>query len=106
MTDADSLPRKASQSTVVQPLELSLPSSASLNSTLPVVLAHGMGDSCFNAGMQSVTEAVGKRLGVYSTCKPTGGNVVTDTSTLPRPARLVDSERCPLTPCVGATLGS
>ncbi len=49
------------------------------NSSLPFVLAHGMGDSCFNPGMKSVTAAVGKKLNVYSTCKPTGDNVLMDT---------------------------
>ena len=38
-----------------------------------------MGDSCFNPGMKSVTAAVGKKLNVYSTCKPTGDNVLMDT---------------------------
>eukprot|EP00968_Pinguiococcus_pyrenoidosus_P004303 scaffold287_cov239-Pinguiococcus_pyrenoidosus.AAC.2 len=46
---------------------------------LPVVLAHGMGDSCFNRGMQSITEDVGKHLGVYSVCIPTGESRVADT---------------------------
>ena len=38
-----------------------------------------MGDSCYNAGMKSVTKSAGDRLGVYSTCIPTGDNVVADT---------------------------
>merc|ERR1711907_611676 len=46
---------------------------------LPLVVAHGMGDSCFNPGMKSVTQAAGNHLGVYSTCIPTGGNQITDT---------------------------
>jgi len=50
-----------------------------IGSGLPVVVAHGMGDSCFNPGMQSITKATGNRLGVYSTCIPTGGNWLTDT---------------------------
>ena len=33
---------------------------------LPIVAAHGMGDSCFNSGMKSVTEAAGAEMGVYS----------------------------------------
>jgi len=47
--------------------------------TLPVVVAHGMGDSCFNPGMSSVTKSAGDRLGVYSVCIPTGDNLITDT---------------------------
>lgn len=55
------------------------PARAAGNSTLPVVIAHGMGDSCFNAGMKSITAAAGSHLGVYSTCIPTGKNRITDT---------------------------
>jgi len=47
---------------------------------LPVVLAHGMGDSCFNSGMQHVTDHVSKLLGgVYSVCIPTGKTQAEDT---------------------------
>ena len=46
---------------------------------LPIVTAHGMGDSCFNAGMKSVTEAAGKRVGAYAVCVPTADNRVGDT---------------------------
>ena len=42
------------------------------NSSLPVVFMHGMGDSCFNSGMNSITEAVATHLGVYGVCIPTG----------------------------------
>jgi len=49
------------------------------NGTVPIVVAHGMGDSCFNPGMKSITKAAGNHLGVYSTCIPTGGNLLTDT---------------------------
>ena len=45
----------------------------------PVVVTSGMGDSCFNAGMQSIAELAGEHLGVYSACVPTGDNVITDT---------------------------
>jgi len=47
---------------------------------LPVVFAHGMGDSCFNGGMQSITKNAGEILGVYSTCIPTGKDQTEDTS--------------------------
>jgi palmitoyl-protein thioesterase len=48
---------------------------------LPVVLAHGMGDSCFNSGMQRVTTAVSEWLGggVYTVCIPTGKSQSEDT---------------------------
>jgi palmitoyl-protein thioesterase len=51
----------------------------SRNGTMPVVLAHGMGDSCFNSGFKSVTKLVGDRLGVYSVCVPTADNWLLDT---------------------------
>ncbi len=47
--------------------------------SLPLVFLHGMGDSCFNDGMQSLTESSGEYLGVYSTCVPTGEDRRTDT---------------------------
>ena len=51
-----------------------------LSNQLPVVLAHGMGDSCFNGGMQHITERASKLLGdVYTTCIPTGRNQAEDT---------------------------
>lgn len=40
--------------------------------SLPLVFMHGMGDSCFNRGMESITESSGEYLGVYSVCIPTG----------------------------------
>jgi len=47
---------------------------------LPVVLAHGMGDSCFNSGMQHITELTSQLLGgVYSVCIPTGKTQGEDT---------------------------
>ncbi|GAX23833.1 palmitoyl-protein thioesterase [Fistulifera solaris] len=49
-------------------------------SQLPVVLAHGMGDSCFNKGMQHLTQHVSQLLGgVYTVCIPTGKNQQEDT---------------------------
>jgi palmitoyl-protein thioesterase len=54
-------------------------SRSTANATLPMVVTHGMGDSCFNPGMKSITKAAGDRLGVYSVCIPTGGNLITDT---------------------------
>lgn len=47
---------------------------------IPVVMAHGMGDSCFNSGMQSLTKYASQLLGgVYGTCIPTGDRLHEDT---------------------------
>lgn len=47
----------------------------------PVVMAHGMGDSCFNDGMKRITEHISTLLGgSYSTCIPTGDNQQEDTT--------------------------
>ena len=48
--------------------------------SLPTVFAHGMGDSCFNPGMESITKAVGNFTGTYSICIPTGATQGKDTS--------------------------
>ena len=55
------------------------PQRGALNGTLPLVVAHGMGDSCFNPGMMSLASVAGEHLGVYSRCVATGNNVITDT---------------------------
>jgi len=47
---------------------------------LPTVLAHGMGDSCFNSGFKSLTEFVGQQTQQYSVCIPTGNNKASDTA--------------------------
>jgi len=47
--------------------------------SLPTVMAHGMGDSCFNGGMQSITNRVATITGQYATCIPTGDNLHDDT---------------------------
>ena len=46
----------------------------------PSALAHGMGDSCFNAGMKEITALVGKTLDTYATCVPTGATLAEDTN--------------------------
>jgi hypothetical protein len=46
---------------------------------LPLVFLHGMGDSCFNNGMASLTEDAGNYKGVYSVCIPTGETRLEDT---------------------------
>ena len=74
-----------STATIMQPLVPLMglyrdqPARKVSNVSLPVVVAHGMGDSCFNAGMKSVTTAAGDHLGVYSTCIPTGDGRLRDT---------------------------
>lgn len=64
---------------------LSIPSSGSVASgsakNLPVVFAHGMGDSCFNSGMDHIGEHTSQLLGgVYVTCVPTGDTQSEDTT--------------------------
>jgi len=45
------------------------------SASLPIVTAHGMGDSCFNEGsMQSITNRVADLTQQYATCIPTGDN--------------------------------
>lgn len=64
-------------------LSLSLQQKKSMRSvegqTLPLVFLHGMGDSCFNSGMDSITKESGDYLGVYSVCIPTGETRLEDT---------------------------
>lgn len=51
-----------------------------LDDQLPVVFAHGMGDSCFNSGMIHITQRASSLLGdVYATCIPTGKDQSEDT---------------------------
>jgi len=48
---------------------------------LPVVFAHGMGDSCFNNGMINIGKHTSELLnGVYVTCIPTGDTKTEDTT--------------------------
>lgn len=53
--------------------------SAGPTSKLPTVFAHGMGDSCFNAGMKQITADTGKHIGSYAVCVPTGDSWLADT---------------------------
>lgn len=55
------------------------PVSDVVSGALPIVVAHGMGDSCFNSGMKSITKAAGSRVGTYSVCIPTGDGWLSDT---------------------------
>ncbi len=54
-------------------------SNDSKGEVLPLVYVHGMGDSCFNPGMRSITKESGIYLRVYSTCVPTGDSWLSDT---------------------------
>ena len=45
----------------------------------PTVTSHGMGDSCFNAGMKSITQAIGNATASYATCVATGKDHLIDT---------------------------
>jgi len=60
-------------------LILSLVAAASA-AHLPTVFMHGMGDSCFNSGMASITAMVGKHTGSYSVCIPTGPDLASDSN--------------------------
>jgi|TARA_B110000971_G_scaffold217892_1_gene255681 palmitoyl-protein thioesterase len=67
-------------STVMSPVPMpETPTLLEDSDALPVVIAHGMGDSCFNRGMQSITEAAGAKVGAYSVCIPTGDSRIKDT---------------------------
>jgi len=61
--------------------ESSTSTSTTMTSTLPLVFAHGMGDSCFNSGMIHIGEHTSELLGgVYVTCIPTGDTQSEDTT--------------------------
>jgi palmitoyl-protein thioesterase len=71
-----------STASVDQPLLAQLDGSlieGSISHSFPTVTAHGMGDSCFNSGMQDITKQIGTTLGTYAVCIPTG-NRLTDTT--------------------------
>eukprot|EP01063_Lacrimia_lanifica_P002443 TRINITY_DN1128_c0_g1_i1.p1 TRINITY_DN1128_c0_g1~~TRINITY_DN1128_c0_g1_i1.p1 ORF type:complete len:361 (+),score=155.16 TRINITY_DN1128_c0_g1_i1:54-1136(+) len=81
---AETDPERLAKHIVESPLaqiadEMEVGEVRATNNTVPLVVAHGMGDSCFNPGMQSITKAAGNHLGVYSTCIPTAGNWLSDT---------------------------
>jgi len=60
--------------------EIDMPDQgAPAGSAPPTVVAHGMGDSCFNSGMKSITNAIGNRTGSVATCIGTGNSAITDT---------------------------
>jgi len=46
--------------------------------TLPTVIAHGMGDSCFNHGMVRFTSHISSLTSTYAKCIPTGSKKHTD----------------------------
>ena len=48
---------------------------------LPIVFAHGMGDSCFNSGFQNLVKRTSALMGgVYAICVPTGDTQTQDTN--------------------------
>jgi len=47
---------------------------------LPTILAHGMGDSCFNDGMIKFTSYVSSLTSTYASCIPTGSTRNSDTN--------------------------
>ncbi len=53
--------------------------TSATSSARPTVLAHGMGDSCFNDGMQTITSHVADLTSNYATCIPTGDTLHDDT---------------------------
>jgi len=62
--------------------EIAMPTLAAVEASgngLPTVVGHGMGDSCFNRGMKSITQGIAAKTGTYAVCIPTGGNVLSDT---------------------------
>ena len=69
---------KASPMSVIAD-EVDMPAAGAGAAALPVVVAHGMGDSCYNSGMKSITEAAGKKLNAYATCVPTAEGWLFDT---------------------------
>jgi len=71
--------RDASSKTIAGPIAASASPRPLGANKYPVVVTHGMGDSCFNPGMKSITKQAGAHAGVYSTCIPTGNNDIEDT---------------------------
>jgi palmitoyl-protein thioesterase len=70
----------ATLATEVQPLQQAGTGVAPVApSKYPTVTAHGMGDSCFNAGMKQIAELIGTQTNNKGKCIPTG-NVLTDTT--------------------------
>jgi len=57
-----------------------LATAAAAPTKYPTVTGHGMGDSCFNAGMKQITEIIGTTTGQYSTCIATGNSKISDTA--------------------------
>jgi len=47
---------------------------------LPTIVAHGMGDSCFNSGMIKFTSHISSLTSTYAKCIPTGSTQHTDTN--------------------------
>lgn len=71
--------RKSPLAAILPEFPIRDPNFNAVPNALPTVLGHGMGDSCFNSGMESITKSVGNHLGSYSVCVPTGNNTIMDT---------------------------
>ncbi|GMH65302.1 hypothetical protein TrST_g9549 [Triparma strigata] len=88
LDQANDAPEKLADALMNSPIsavakEMEIPAARVLkegeSKALPIVVAHGMGDSCFNSGMKSITKAAGAKVGAYSTCIPTGDSRIKDT---------------------------
>ncbi len=65
---------KMKLSTLLLFTTLSIITISTINSSYPVAIFHGLGDSCLiNPGMYSFSGKIGKPLGVYAKCIETGG---------------------------------
>lgn len=64
---------------VVKEMKEPAEGASASGSVLPTVTAHGMGDSCWEPGMASISRGIGKKTGSYAKCVPTAGNIITDT---------------------------
>ena len=77
---ADYLYKESEKFGTVHPgWEVDVSRKLELSGSLPIVTAHGMGDSCFNSGMKSITKSAGLKVGAYSVCIPTGDSRISDT---------------------------
>jgi palmitoyl-protein thioesterase len=83
MVEPDVLAKELASSPIAQVVREGMivpgPKKEAAAGALPIVVTHGMGDSCFNGGMKQITEAAGSHMGVYSVCVPGGDNDISDT---------------------------
>jgi len=79
VSDPETLAREIRSSPLAALASLFGNPTAVANSSYPIAVAHGMGDSCFNPGMKSITKFAGIALNTYSVCLPTADNLIMDT---------------------------